>query len=90
MDQGISGDAKKLELIHNECGQLQGSNVQVVFFRKVSRGGDLQKQQAVYDGDASAGVGGGRFAPASSPPFSQYSSSWPFQKPTLRFLQGFT
>ena len=31
-----------------------------MFFRKVSRGGDLQKQQAVYEGDASAGVGGGR------------------------------
>ena len=63
MDQGISGDAKKLELIHNECGQLQGFNVQVVFFRKVSRGGDLQKQQAVYEGDASAGVGGGQIRP---------------------------
>lgn len=35
----------------------QGSNVQVVFFRKVSRGGDLQKQQAVNEGGASGGGG---------------------------------
>ena len=30
---------------------------------QVSRGGDLQKQQAVYEGDASEGVGGWQIRP---------------------------
>ena len=85
MDQGISGDAKKLELIHNECGQLQGSNIQVVFFRKV-RGGDLQKQQAVYEGDASAGVDSPR---PHRPRFHNIPAAG-CSKNRLRFLQGFT
>ena len=89
MDQGISGDAKKLELIHNECGQLQGSNIQVVFFRKVSGGGDLQKQQAVYDGDASEGVGGADSPRPHRPRFHNIPADGR-SKNRLRFLQGFT